>query len=315
MIRHCVRAAAAALVLAGVAAPAGAQGPLTASEVLLSVEQALPLLERARRELDAARGAQVSANGAFDLTLKAESLSVRGYYDNDRVTSVLEQPLAPLGLTTFGGYRSGRGVFAPYDGKAQTLSEGELRAGFTLPLLRDRSTDARRTGREVADRGVDAAERGLDKARLTYFKDALAAYWNWAAAGRQRDIVRALLDLALARDGQLADGVGLGQTAPVERTDNRRAILQRRSALATAERSLQQAAIELSLYLRGPDGAPLQPSAGRLRHPASGSRAAARRSVRHRGGPCEATRAGPPASHARSRTRSCSSRATACCRR
>lgn len=245
-------------------APALAQAPLAADEVLISVERALPLLERARRDVDAARGAALEARGAFDLTVKAEGRSVRGFYDNDRAKGVLEQPLAALGLNTFAGYRVGRGAFAPYEGKAQTLSDGEWTAGVELPLLRDRAIDTRRAGRQVADLGVEAASRRLDKARLTFFKDALAAYWNWVAAGRQRDVARALLDLAVARDEQLADAVSLGQIAPVERTDNQRAILQRRSALATADRLLQLHAIELSLYLRAVDGSPVRPPAGRL---------------------------------------------------
>lgn len=252
------------LLLAAAPRAAVAQTPLGADEVLRSVEQSLPLLERARLDVDVARGEALEARGAFDLTVKAQGLSVRGFYDNDRVEGLLTQPLAPLGLSAFGGYRAGRGAFAPYDGKAQTLSDGELSVGFQLPLLRDRAIDARRAGRQVTDVGIVRAERGLDKARLTLFKEALGAYWDWVAAGRQRDVAKALLDLAVARDEQLADAVALGQTAPVERTDNLRAILQRRSALALAERQLQMTAIDLSLYVRAADGAPVRPAAERL---------------------------------------------------
>jgi outer membrane protein TolC len=250
----------AALALPGV----GAQAPLGADDVLQSIELALPLLERARRDVDLARGELVEASGAFDLKIKAEGRSERGVYDNERAKGFLEQPLALLGLDTYGGYRVGRGVFAPYDGKAATLSEGELSAGFELPLLRDRSIDTRRAGRQVADLGVEVATLGLDKARLTFFKQGLAAYWEWVAAGRQRAVAQALLDLAVARDQQLADAVALGQVAPVERTDNQRAILQRRSAVAVAERQLQLTAIELSLYYRAADGRPLRPTGDRL---------------------------------------------------
>ncbi|MDH4064695.1 MAG: TolC family protein [Acidobacteriota bacterium] len=264
MIGRLARMAQIGLCLTLGGAPALAQTPLGADEVLVSVEQSLPLLERARRDVDLARGEAVEARGAFDLKVKAEGLAVRGFYDNDRVKSVLEQPLAPLGLNVFGGYRAGRGVFGPYDGKAATLSDGKWTAGAELPLLRDRAIDTRRAGRQVADLGVEVATRGLDKARLTFFKDALAAYWNWVAAGRQLAVARDLLRLAEARDQQLADAVALGQTAPVERIDNQRAILQRRSALATAERLLQLSAIDLSLYYRAADGSPVRAPADRL---------------------------------------------------
>lgn len=133
-----------------------------------------------------------------------------------------------------------------------------------LPLLRNRATDARRAGQQVSELGVEVASRGLDKARLTFFKQALSEYWDWVGAGQQLRVARNLLALAEARDQQLADAVALGQIPAVERTDNRRAILQRRSALLVAERLLQMEGIDLSLYLRGPDGRPTRPIEQRL---------------------------------------------------
>ena len=189
---------------------------------------------------------------------------MRGFYDNERVSAILEQPLAPLGLTVYGGYRLGRGAFGPYDSRSQTLSDGEATGGVQLPLLRNRAMDSRRAAQQVTALGVEVAERGLDKARLTFFKQALAEYWDWVAAGQQLRVARALLDLAEARDQQLADAAALGQIAPVERTDNRRAILQRRSALFLAERQVQMKSIDLSLYLRAPDGTPVRPNEQRL---------------------------------------------------
>ena len=238
--------------------------PLTAAEVLSSVDRALPLLERSRQDVAVAEGEALEARGAFDLSLKASARTVRGFYDSERVSGMLEQPLTVFGLTTYGGYRLGRGVFAPYDGRSQTLSDGEVTGGFQLPLLRNRSMDARRAMQRITAIGVDVAERALDKARLTFFKQALTEYWDWVAAGQQMRVVRGLLDLAEARDQQLLDAVTLGQIAAVERTDNRRSILQRRSALFLAERQLQMKGIDLSLFLRTADGRPERPGEARL---------------------------------------------------
>lgn len=241
-----------------------AQRPLEPTEVLASVDQSLPLLERARQDLNAAQGVLEEAAGAFDLSWTAGSKVVRGFYDNERASTFFEQPVAPLGGTAFAGYRTGRGLFAPYDTGASTLSTGELTAGFQLPLLRGRAIDERRANREQSLLGTRIAERSLDQARLTAYRRALTAYWEWAGAGQQRAVASALLNLAEARDQQLADGVALGQLAAVERTDNRRAILQRRSALVSAERQLEMRAIELSLYYRSAEGEPLRPPADRL---------------------------------------------------
>lgn len=260
-------AAAALLVAVGVAQ--GQTGPppaapLTPTELLGSVERALPLLERARQDVAIAQGEAREALGGFDLSLKATAKTMRGYYDNERVSGILEQPLAPLGLTVYGGYRLGRGSFGPYDSRSQTLSDGEATGGFQLPLLRNRALDGRRAAQQITALGVDVAERGLDKARLTYFKQALGEFWDWVGAGQQLRVARDLLDLAEARDQQLADAAVLGQIAPVERTDNRRAILQRRSAMFLAERQLQMKVIDLSLYLRASDGTPVRASEQRL---------------------------------------------------
>ena len=266
-VRRTVSATAGLLVAACVAHAQTVPSPsvpLTTTELLRAVERALPLLERARQDVAIAQGEAREALGAFDLSLKATAKSIRGYYDNERVSGILEQPLAPLGLTAYGGFRLGRGSFGPYDSRAQTLSEGEVTGGVQLPLLRHRSMDGRRAAQQVTALGVGVAERGLDQARLTYFTQALAEYWDWVAAGQQLRVARGLLDLAEARDQQLAEATALGQIAPVERTDNRRAILQRRSALILAERQLQMKVIDLSLYLRAVDGTPVRPGQNRL---------------------------------------------------
>jgi len=261
--------AALAFVLAaasGVAAqgPPAPTAPLEVPEILASVDRAFPLLERARRDREVAEGTALEARGGFDLKLKATGELTDGFYDNDRFKAVVEQPLAPLGLTLFGGYRIGRGTFPNYDEKALTLNDGEWNAGFNLPLLRNRAVDARRADLQVADLGVDVAAQDVAKARLTFFKEALKQYWDWVAAGRQLGVVRGLVDLAERRDVDLADAVRLGQLAPVERTDNLRAILQRRSALVTGQRVVEATAIALSLFYRAPEGTPLRPSVDRV---------------------------------------------------
>src|SRR5690606_18172596 len=58
--------------------------------------------------------------------------------------------------------------------------------------------------------------------------------------------------------------IDAGMVAPIELTDNQRAILQRQSALVSAERLLQNKAIELSLFLRDPSGDPILPADDRL---------------------------------------------------
>jgi cobalt-zinc-cadmium efflux system outer membrane protein len=88
---------------------------------------------------------------------------------------------------------------------------------------------------------------------------AAARYWEWVGSGHQLTVASNLLALAEARDRDLADAVALGAIAPVERLENQRSILQRRSALVAARRALERQALALSLYVRMPDGTPRMP--------------------------------------------------------
>jgi outer membrane protein TolC len=133
MTCHRLRAFGRGLTGPGLTAPpreAAAQAPLTPQEVLRAVDRALPLIEQARRDVDAAAGDLVSARGAFDLSLSAKGSRLDGEYDNSRVSTLIEQPLTTWGATAYGGYRAGRGTFADYDGKAATTGSGEVLAGW-----------------------------------------------------------------------------------------------------------------------------------------------------------------------------------------
>ena len=238
---------------------------LTLSDVLASAERAFPILEAARQDVDAAAGDAQVADGAFDLRLLANAETLRGTaYENDRASIVAQLPLALGGANIFGGYRVGSGTFAPYDGKAQTLADGEWKAGVSLPLLRNRGIDSRRAGVARTTLGVEAATLRAEAARLRVLADAAGRYWDWVAAGHQLALASNLLAMAEARDRDLADAVALGAIAPVERLDNQRSILQRRGGVIAATRALERQALALSLYLRSPDGSPRMPSAAQL---------------------------------------------------
>jgi cobalt-zinc-cadmium efflux system outer membrane protein len=239
--------------------------PLTIDELLASVDRAFPLIEAVVAERRLAEGAATAARGEFDLKLKGEAESQQfGYYRNEMAKGMLEQNTTLWGTTVYGGYRVGRGTYGPYDEKALTLSGGEWSGGFRMPLFKDREIDSRRAGLQTTELGIQGAEFTIAKERLKIYKSALKQYWEWVAAGRQIKVAQDLLTLAEQRNQQLEDTVKLGQLAPVELTDNLRAILQRRSALVNAERYLQGAGIELSLFFRNAAGDPLQPAQERM---------------------------------------------------
>lgn len=238
---------------------------LSLDEVRASVGDRYPLIRSAKKETEIASGLLRSAEGAFDIQWKTRATSsALGYYQNERVDSVLEQPTTLWGTSLFAGYRLGLGQFAIYDLKAETNPMGEVRAGINLPIWRGGPIDSGRAGMRKATYGVSIADLRLTQQRIESMRGAAHRYWDWVAAGKRVAIFRSLLKIAEERDSALATRVKHGDLPDFERRDNERAILQRSSLLVSAERMLQQAAIELSLFYRDPEGNPVLVDSTRL---------------------------------------------------
>jgi outer membrane protein TolC len=135
---------------------------------------------------------------------------------------------------------------------------------MVFPLLRDREIDRRRAGVQQATLDREAAEPNIQLQRIDAARAASRAYWLWVAAGQRYLIAHEVLEIAKRRDEQLGQRVRIGTLAPIEQTDNQRLIVDREARLVAATRAYQQTAILLSLYLRGPDGAPRLPKGDEL---------------------------------------------------
>jgi outer membrane protein, heavy metal efflux system len=239
--------------------------PLTLEELHRSVVERHPALEAARRDTQAAQGEVRASEGAFDIQWKSRAtVAPVGYYQNERLESFLEQPTQIWGAGLFAGYRLGTGNFAIYDGKNETNPAGELRAGLSVPIWRDGPTDRRRINIKKSKLGVEVATTHVTQQQIELIRNATHRYWDWAAAGRKRNVFAALLRAAEERDQGLAERVRQGDLPNFERRDNERAIFQRRGQLVTADRALQQATIDLSLFYRDADGKPILASPDRL---------------------------------------------------
>ncbi|MEQ1633290.1 MAG: TolC family protein, partial [Planctomycetota bacterium] len=238
-------------------------GPLQLDVVLDSVIRRYPPYLSTLLERDLASGRLTQAMGAFDATLGAKvGGQVQGYYESTLGQSLLEQPLA-TGDTIYGGYRISDGNLPDYD-KNRTQDSGELVFGGRVPLLRDRSMDTRRTGVRQAEIDVMLADPTIARARIDYVRAATRTYFTWIAAGKRLVVAGELLRLATDRVESLQRGVDRQFLAPIDIADNERLIAQRRVFVQNAERQFQQVALELSLFLRDADDAPLVPGKERL---------------------------------------------------
>lgn len=239
--------------------------PLLLNEVIQAAEQAFPALLAAEQRRQASEGEYLAAQGGFDTQLKGQSRwSIIGLYENDNYDVSVEQPTPFLGTTFFGGWRRGNGDYPVYEGKALTATDGELRVGMNVPLLRNRDIDRRRAALKQAELAQLIAGHDVEQAMLEVRRQASYRYWDWVLAGQRLKITEELLTVAEARNQGIIDRVALGDIPQFEALDNQRAIIERRERKVAAQRLLEQSAIQLSLYWRDAKGEPVMPEPPQL---------------------------------------------------
>lgn len=232
--------------------------------MIASIYQSYPLLESALLAREIAAGEQLAAAGAYDLKLKGASENgTTGFYQTYRQSVGLVQPLYQ-GAEVFAGYRIGRGSFEPWYKERQTNDGGELKSGVAVPLARNRRIDPRRADVWRSTYGRQLVEPDIQAQLIGFVQEGSYAYWSWVAAGMKFQIADRVLRLAEERTERFRRQVELGAIDPPILTDNLRLVAERRAKRAEAARKLQQAAVKLSLYHRGPDGHPQIPPPDRL---------------------------------------------------
>lgn len=237
------------------------RSPLRLEAVVRSAFTSFPAVLAAHNKREMARGEKRSAEGGFDTILKMYSRSsLAGQYQNENVDIGFEQPTDFYGVSFFGGYRRGIGNYPVYEGKSATATAGEVRAGINIPLWRNREVDRRRTNLAQSELSQMMASHEYDHQLLDLERQATYRYWDWVLAGRRSTIAKNLLDLAISRNEAIHQRIKLGDLAAIDADENQRAVLERRERLIAAERGLEQAAIQLSLYLRSPEGETLMPT-------------------------------------------------------
>jgi outer membrane protein, heavy metal efflux system len=244
---------------------------LALSEVLDAVQTHDPRLKAARRQIDHAEGRVLSARGGFDTLFTYEQM-YEPLYGSGISRFRVDQATPLYGLTAWAAYQIGitgsQGI-RPVNcsmvglidlngcGRQITATGGEVFLGFTLPLLQGGWTDRRRT--DIKQTKLEQRRMGdaRDATQLMLEFEAAQAYWHWVGAGLNLKIEQQLLDLAVVRNDKLTRQIELGAVDRLAGIENKRLILDRQARLVMAERNLQGAALELSLYLRDENGDPV----------------------------------------------------------
>lgn len=235
--------------------------PIELRDVYLSALQAYPPFQAILLERDIAEGGVLSAIGAFDTRLNADSRNYPlGYYRRSVHDIFIDQPLRDLGGKFFAGYRIAEGLHPSYYSFLNTRGGGAFVVGVELPLLRDRAIDAKRAKLIQAEIERTKADPTILKDRLTLAKMTGKAYWEWYASARALKVLRLLLELVEERGEAIETRIREGLDRPgIDLLEFRRLLLARRIQVVAAERRFQLANIELSLLLRDPRGFPVIP--------------------------------------------------------
>ncbi|MDP3278111.1 MAG: TolC family protein [Deltaproteobacteria bacterium] len=242
--------------------------PTAVTEAVLRV---LPQLMAAQAERDGADAEFLAAEGGFDPQLAVRAMFYPvGYYRYATADAEVQQATALWGMSLYAGYRLGTGLVPgsanvpSYYGERQTNGYGEVRAGLRIPILRDGSIDRRRANVQSRSVGRDSAEAELSRVQIESVRASTIRYWDWVSAGQKRQIAGALLRVAEQRNSGLDARVRAGDLARYEWLDNSRVVLAREASVVAAERALQTSAVELSLFFRDPQGAPIVVPPSRL---------------------------------------------------
>jgi len=230
---------------------------LQLDEVIGTTLRNHPALNAEKQERVGADAELLSAEGAFDPSIKGEALSyVTGGYSGNYGSAYVEQPLKFYGSKVVGGYRIGDGTFPIYDNWYETNSAGEAGFGVEVPLLRDGPIDRRRANINKAESGQELADSLVEQRKIELARAAALTYWDWTAARNKVKVYRTLLQVADERDRQISERVKKGDLPDFDRVDNQRAVLQRQAQLLSAERAVKSAEYALSLFYRDANAQP-----------------------------------------------------------
>lgn len=264
MLRLCMPWVCSMLLVAAVGSmPAMAQqvAPLdqgqvlTPEKVLAQSVRHFPSILESLAQRQVAAGANLAAQGAFDVVFSASSRNrLTGFWNGQLVETKAQRNIRPLGGQVYGSYRLSQGNFPVYEDLAFTNELGEFKIGALFSLLRDRSIDSRRFTINDAGLALRQADLEVLLTKLGVQHQALSAYWRWVAAGHKLDVYRGLRILAQERQQGLETQVKSGARAEIFLTENMQNITRRQIFERQAVRDLRAAEARLALYYRSNDG-------------------------------------------------------------
>ncbi|NQZ01261.1 MAG: TolC family protein [Bdellovibrionales bacterium] len=242
-------------LLLGITTLSAAAETLTEKAVLESALKHHPMVIESLRMLDSENEALRASRGAFDAKIKGDfDKYTQGFYDGEHAKAAAVKPFPMLNGEIYGGMRRSFGVFPDYEGKCDTLSNGEGFVGISLSLLRDSLIDLDRFNVRVAEQRTLQAESKLFMQQLFVQNLTQRAYWNWAIQKQELAVYQDLLAIAKDRVQGLEKRIKVGDLAKIYATENQKYIFQREVLLEKGRQDFAVASFSLSLFFRDDEG-------------------------------------------------------------
>ena len=228
--------------------------------VLHSTRKHYPMVKEALENVEAAKMKVIASKGNFDLKLESKmDIRTRGFYDGKSGDVRAVKPLRFMNSEVYTGYRVSDGTYPDYEGKVDTLSEGEIRAGIKVSLWQNRDIDENRLQLWNNQLEEQIKDFKLQGTKLKAQKFAQKAYWTWFAYGHIYNVHKELLNIAIERDDAITKRIKRGDLARIYGSENRQYILKRSQKVIEAERNFYEASLYLSLFHRNKMGKPIIP--------------------------------------------------------
>ncbi len=234
---------------------------LTQDQVLQSTADSYPLILESLAKRKSALGKLQASQGVFDLSINGKAdTRPRGFYDGKTYDFTLNKSLSTFNSELYLGYKNSQGEYPDYEGKVNTLDEGELRAGVKVSLWKNRDIDLRRLKILQNKINLSNADFKIFETRVKIQKIAIQTYRKWVASLKVLNIYKELLAIAKKRDRGLRKRVKQGDLAAIYLVENQQYILKWQRSLLVARNVFQESSLSLSLFYRNSDGKPIVPA-------------------------------------------------------
>ncbi len=216
-----------------------------------------PDMQQASLEIGIAGANRLSKQGAFDpyvngnsQTQRFNSSSVEGKAQLGSENEVTLNLPTSVGLTAIAGGKLALGdIKTPI---SPTGDGGEYYWGVKLPLLRGFLMNEKVAALKQAKIKELMASIKYRQSALKLLTKANITYWQWVASWQSIAVVDDLNDLAALRLNQIQQRVDLGDEAAIVATEAKREVAKRQGQQAQTNRTQQEKALALGLYLWQP---------------------------------------------------------------